>query len=196
MKTSLLGILSAGLLLASASCASKETPPVASVQCRGQAAMVTTTLKVDAVDAAKRTVTLKSPEGASGTFVVGPEVKRLSEVKAGDSLVVQYHVGVLAELRDPTPEEKSTPVQILEGVSRAPSDVPPTGALSRAVKVVTIIDAMDPKAETITLKGPLGNTITFKPEDYKNVSGLKTGQTVIATFAEQLVLAVEPGSKQ
>ena len=196
MKTSLIRFLPIAVLLASASCSSQpEAKPVASVQCRGRSAMISQTFKVEAVDAAKRSITLKDPAGNTATYIVGPEVKRFSEIKAGDSLVVQYHVGMVAELRDPTPAEKAQPIQAIDAVSRVPSDVPPTGALTRAVKVVTTIEAMDPAAQTITLKGPLGGVLAFKVEDFANVSGLKVGQPVVATFGEQLVLAIEPGSK-
>ena len=198
MRETLVRVLSLGLLAASASCASKsneEAPPAAESQVRGHAATINTTFFVEAVDTAKRTITLKGPEGKTGTFTVGQEVKRFSEIKPGDSIAVQYHVAVVAEYREPTAEEKANPMQSAQAMSRAPSDVPPSGTLSRGVKVVTTVDAVDPKAGTITLKGPQGKKVTFKADPGSDLSSWKVGMPVIATFGEQLVMTLEPGQK-
>jgi len=199
MAMRLIRFLPVGLVLAAAACSPHEASappgaPASTSVVRARTAMVSLSFKVEAIDAARRSVTLKSPEGAVGTFLVGDEVKRFSEVKVGDTLVVQYHVGVLEELREATVEEKAAPIRVQEGLSRAPSDVPPVGALTRTVRVVTTIDALDKPAQTVTLKGPLQNTLTAKVEDSALYPSLKVGQPVVATFAEQLVLAIEPGT--
>lgn len=188
--------LLAGLLLAAVSCSSSETAPsapaVASNHYRGQSAMLNFTFTVEAIDAAKRSITLKSPDGGTGSYIVGEEVKRFSEIKVGDTIVVQYHVGVFAEFRKPKPEEEGAPVVISQSTSRAPSDVPATGAITRTVKVATTVDSVDAQAQTITLKGPLGNKVTFTPVEKATLGDVKPGQHILATFAEQIVLAHEP----
>jgi hypothetical protein len=45
---------------------------------------------VEAADLAKRTVTLKGPEGKTRTFNVDPSVKRLAELKKGDQVVARH----------------------------------------------------------------------------------------------------------
>jgi hypothetical protein len=45
---------------------------------------------VEAVDLAKRTVTLKGPEGKPRTIKVDPSVKRLADVKKGDQVVARH----------------------------------------------------------------------------------------------------------
>ena len=47
------------------------------------------TAKVEAIDYKKRTVTLKGPEGNVKTFTVDKSVKKFSNVKVGDELVVR-----------------------------------------------------------------------------------------------------------
>jgi len=196
MKILPIRFLAFGFVLATAACSSHETAaPASGAKVHGQVAMVSVTFSVEAIDVSHRLITLKNTEGKSARYFVGPEVKRFSEIKVGDSLVVQYHVGVMAELREATAEEKALPIKIEEGVSRAPSEVPPTGALSRTVRVVTTVDAVDKKAQTLSVKGPLGGTLTVKVEDSSALNDLKVGQTIVATFGEQLVLAIEPGSK-
>ena len=51
---------------------------------------VEVTAKVEAVDPAKRTVTLRGPEGGVRTIKVDERVRRLEEVKPGDEVVVRH----------------------------------------------------------------------------------------------------------
>jgi len=198
--------LSAALLLVAASCSSQEkpaakapppaAPPAAApAQARGQVYLASQTFVVEALDAPSRMITLKSPAGKSGTFHAGDQVRRFDEIRVGDTLVAQYSVGVLAEMREPTAEEKATPKMVEETTSRAPSSAPPAGALTRTLRVVTTVDAVDPQANTITLKGPQGNTMTAIVDDPSALNGVSVGKHVVATFREQLVVAIEPGSK-
>jgi len=196
MNKSLIRALAIGVLLAPTACSSKESRPEATAGStfRGVSALLSLTFTVEAVDAAARTITLKGPQGNVSTFRAGEDVKRFSEIKAGDSIVVQYHVGVAAEMRAPTAEEKAAPVQVLQSASRAPSDVPASVSLTRAVKAVTTVDAVDREAQTVTLKGPQGNKVTFTVEDASSLNGVKAGQSLIASFGERLVVTVKPGA--
>ena len=56
---------------------------------------------VEAIDYAKRTVTLKGPEGKTRTIKVDPSVKRLKEVKKGDQVVLRYTEAVAISVRKP-----------------------------------------------------------------------------------------------
>jgi hypothetical protein len=56
---------------------------------------------VEAVDYAKRRVTLKGPEGKTRTMKVDPSVKRFNEVKKGDQVVLRYTEAVAFSVRKP-----------------------------------------------------------------------------------------------
>ncbi len=56
---------------------------------------------VEAVDHAKRRVTIKSPEGKTRTMKVDPSVTRLDEVKKGDQVVLRYTEAVAFSVRKP-----------------------------------------------------------------------------------------------
>jgi hypothetical protein len=43
-------------------------------------------------------VLLHGPEGNLATIEVGPEVRNLRQVKAGDHVVVEYHESLVAEM--------------------------------------------------------------------------------------------------
>jgi hypothetical protein len=163
---------------------------------RGESASLHVTATVESVDVANRMITLKDPDGTVGTYEVGEQVKRLAEIKPGDKIHAEYSVGAVAELREPTEEEKAAPMVAMEGAARGPSDAPPTGGMGRAVRAVTTIQSLDSAAQTFTVKGPLEGNVTIHVDDPAVFSHLQVGQTIVVTFAEKMVLSVEPKAKR
>ena len=96
-------VLGAGLALNAPAQETKSAAPLSAER----SLLVTVTAKVEAVDQAKREVTLKGPLGNVVTFVVDERVKRLKEVKVGDEVTADYYVSLAGELRAPTEEEKN-----------------------------------------------------------------------------------------
>ena len=168
------------------------TPPIA----RGSAASIQVAMKVVSVDATKRLITLKAPDGHQGEYEVGDHVERLAEIKPGDTIHASYDVAATAELREPTAEEKSAPAVEVTTTDRAPEDQPPAGGIARVVRVVTTIESLDQANQSIVVKGPEGNTIEAHVEDPTVFSHLQAGQNIVVTFAEKLVLVVEAGKKK
>jgi hypothetical protein len=162
----------------------------------GESASIHVTALVESVDVANRMITLKDPDGTVGTYEVGEQVKRLAEIKPGDKIHAEYSVGAVAELREPTEEEKAAPMVAMEGAARGPSDAPPTGGMGRAVRAVTTIQSLDSAAQTLTVKGPLEGNVTVHVDDPAVFSHLQVGQTIVVTFAEKMVLSVEPKAKR
>jgi hypothetical protein len=58
----------------------------------------TITAKVTAIDYTTRVVTLTGPEGNAVTFTAGPDVKRLNEVKQGDTVTFRYTQAFLLDV--------------------------------------------------------------------------------------------------
>ena len=160
--------------------------------------LVTVTAKVEAVDQAKREVTLKGPLGNVVTFVVDKRVKRLQEVKVGDEVTADYYVSLAGELRAPTEEEKNNPLTILEGGARAPKGTSPAGGVLRAFKVVATVVGLDLPTQSVTLQGPLGNTGTIRAEHVEKLKQLRLGDTVVVTYTEALAISLQkvPSAKQ
>ena len=67
------------------------------------------TATVEAIDHAKRTVTLKGPEGNSRTIKVDPAVKRLHEVKKGDQVVARYTEAIAITVKTPAASAPAAP---------------------------------------------------------------------------------------
>lgn len=163
---------------------------------RGEAAAIQAEFSVEAVNAEKRLITLKGPQGNVAEYEVGPEVQRLAEIKAGDKVNAEYKVAAVAQLREPTEQEKAEPAVEIVSTERGGMDAPPAAGISRAVRVVTTIDALDPASQSLTVKGPEGNTVSTHVEDPAVFGKLAVGQSIVVTFAETLVLSVQPGAKK
>ena len=57
------------------------------------------TASVEAVDKAKRLITLKGPEGNTFVFQAGPAVKNFDQIKVGDLVVARYIEALTLELK-------------------------------------------------------------------------------------------------
>jgi hypothetical protein len=174
--TSALGLIAAAAL---ASCATKPTPLTYE-----ESASVRTTMRVEALNQGSRMITLRDSSGYSTTYHVSPDVARLNEVKVGDSVIAEYEVSVVGELRPPTAEEKADPVQIEKSSSRAPVDLSPAAATRRTVRIVTTVSAVDVPNMWVTLKGPMGDTTVVRARNSDNIKKLHVGDTIVINYVE------------
>jgi hypothetical protein len=179
-----------GALFALNSLAQDAKPPAPAPLTAERAVLVSVTAKVEAIDQAKREVTLKGPLGNVVTFVVDERVKRLNEFKAGDEVTADYYVSLAGELRAPTEAEKKTPLTILEGGARAPKGTSPAGGVVRAFKVVATVVGLDLPTQSVTLEGPLGNSGSIRAGSVENLKQLRLGDTVIVTYTEALAVSL------
>ena len=83
----------------------------------------------------------------------------------------------------------------VEGAGTAPSDQAPAGGAARVFRIVATIEAIDQTAQTATLKGPNGNSVTVKVDDPALLAKPKIGDTVVVTAAESVVLSLEKVAK-
>ena len=56
---------------------------------------------VESIDTNNRTIALKGPAGNVRTYKVGPDVKRLNEVKKGDQVVLRVTQAVALSVGNP-----------------------------------------------------------------------------------------------
>ena len=155
--------------------------------------LVTVTATVQAIDVAKREVTLKGPLGNAVTFTVDKRVKRLDEVKVGDEVTADYYISIAGELRPPTEDEKQNPVQILQETVRAPKGTQPAGGALHQIKVVTTVQGLDLPTQSVTLQGqgPMGYTATVRAKNVDNIKKLRLGDTIVVTYTEALAISLE-----
>ena len=61
----------------------------------------------------------------------------------------------------------------------------------RTVTAIADVTAVDPKAKTITLKGPRGNSVTLNVQNPDQFKVVKKGDQVEVTYTEAMALTVE-----
>ena len=150
------------------------------------------TAEVQAVDAANRTVTLKGPRGKIVTLPVGPEVKNFDQIKAGDFVVVRYYEALTLELKKGGTAMRERTER--DAADRAKPGERPAAAGARQVQVVADVIAVDPKTQTVTLRGP-NRVVDLKVRDPKQFKLVKVGDQVEATYTEAAAISVEPAKK-
>jgi len=75
-------------------------------------------------------------------------------------------------------------------VSSKPGETP-GGAIGREVTVTATITAIDKNAETVTIRGPQGDSATVKARDPKNLDLVKVGDLVDITYTQALAVSLD-----
>jgi hypothetical protein len=147
---------------------------------------------VEKINKDTREITLKGPQGNLVTMTASDEVKRFDEIKVGDTIQAEYLTFLLAEFREPTAEEKATPLVVLEEAGRAPKELDPAGAVGAVVKAVVTVVAINTEERKVAIQGPRGNYMILPAEDEAVLKNLKVGEIVIMTYAEAVALSLSP----
>ena len=143
---------------------------------------------VDAIDYTKRLATLTGPEGNTVTVKVGPQVKNLDQVKAGDQIVVRHYESVALFVRKSGEPPAATEAA---AVAVAPKGQKPGGIMVDTVEITAKVEAIDYAKRTVTLKGPEGKTRTIKVDpSVKRFREIKKGDEVVVRHTEALAISV------
>jgi hypothetical protein len=146
---------------------------------------------VENINSEKREVTLKGPRGNLVTLTATEAVKRFDEIKVGDTVRAEYLTFLRAEFREPTAEEKATPLVVLAEAGRAPKEVDPAGVVGAVVKAVVKVVAINTQGKKVAIQGPRGNFMILPVADEAVLKNLKVGEVVIMTYAEAVGLSLE-----
>jgi Cu/Ag efflux protein CusF len=166
--------------------AAKSEPGKVSI---AEAVRITAT--VEAIDAARRLVTLKGPEGNSFVVQAGPEVKNFNQVKVGDLVVVRYVEALTLELKKGSGGIRERVER--EGAAAAKPGEKPAGVVGRTVTVIADVIAVDAAKQSIRLRGPQ-RTVDLKVKDPEQLKLIKVGDQIEATFTEAVAVSVEPAA--
>src|SRR5947209_5575725 len=99
------------------------------------------------VDLQKRSVTIRSPDGATRTLQVPPQAQNLDKVKKGDRFRVRYVKAVAVGIRkggEPASSDK-------QDVRVAPKGADPGGVIVRTQERAFVVDAIDSRNRSIAL---------------------------------------------
>ena len=154
---------------------------------------VRVTATVQAVDVQQRVVTLKDPKGNVFKTAVGPEVRNLAQVKAGDRVVVRYLQALSLELKKNGKEMRSR-IDTTDG-ARAEAGTRPGGIAAQQVEVTADVIAVNTKTRMVKLRGP-EHVVDLKVRDPEQLKLIKVGDQIHAVYAQALALSVEPAPKR
>ena len=148
---------------------------------------------IRAIDRDKSTVTLKGPRGGTLTLEVRDKAK-LDAINVGDPVVATYVEALGFQARTASsgaPGSASPGVAVQTArVTSKPGETP-AGAIGREITITATITAIDKKAQTVTIKGPSGDTETIKARDPKNLQAVKVGDLVDITYTQALAIALD-----
>ena len=147
---------------------------------------------VQAIDKAKRLVTLKGPEGQNFVVQAGPAVKNFDQIKVGDQVTAQYQESLTLELKKTKGKLDATEKA---GAVRAAPGERPAGAVGRQVRVLADVVNVDQANSFISLKGPKGRVVDVKVRNPDHFKVVKVGDQVEAVYTEAMAIAVTPAPR-
>jgi hypothetical protein len=148
---------------------------------------------VEAVDAERRTVTVKFDRGYTEVVSVSPEMKRLDDVKAGARVNLRYYESIVLQLRK-AGDTSPAPVASDRYAKTPGTGENPGGTAARQRKATVTVVAMDKMAPSITVKTADGYTVTRRVNDPKNLDHVSLGDQIDITYTEAMLVHVEPAT--
>jgi ribosomal protein S17 len=152
-----------------------------------EASVVTVRGTVEAVDAEKKTVTLKGPKRSLTLEIKDP--KKLEAIKVGDPVVAKYYEALALEVKKPG--EATPGASTHQAMATSKPGETPAGVVGEQITATVTVVAMDKKAHTVTVKGPDGGTETVKARDPKNLDKVKVGDLVEVTYTRALAISLD-----
>ena len=154
---------------------------------------MTSTATVEAIDVENRIVTLRNEDGEVFRQAVGDEVRNLAQVKVGDKVTVTYQVGLALAL-SPANDAGALRKRVeTDSLSRTALGQKPGGTIRKTVEAEGVVEAIDAKARTVTLKGA-EHTLKLEVDNAVDMSNIKVGDKVFAVYQESLAISVTPAS--
>lgn len=159
-------------------------------QPQGAIAVVSSTaiFTVQSVDAAKREVTLRAPDGTLETYKLGKEVRNFEQIKPGDQVKATVVDALVVSVRN-----VNEPPSIGEGrtVVLAPKGEKPGAIVVETEQVTATIQDINQAERTITFLGPEGKLRTIKVGPNIDLTKLKRGDSVVLRLTKAVAITVE-----
>lgn len=150
------------------------------------------TATVQAIDSATRTLTLRDEKGQEDTYRVGPEVKRFSEVRVGDTVKLTYYESLVLAIRRPGDNDKGASASTgTTGSAIIRPGASPAGTVAIQQTMRGTVKAIDSSVPSVTITTPDGRTAVRKIVDKKHLDGLKVGDQIDITFTPALLVNIE-----
>jgi translation elongation factor P/translation initiation factor 5A len=193
-KVVLAGVLAVAVLMAFGQLALAEEKKTAAEPGAIAVSVLKASATVEAVDAAKRTVTLKGEAGQTKTLKCGSEVRNFDQIKVGDKVNLTFVDEVAAYVRKadapPMAEESAM-------VALAPKGAKPGALMAETVEVKAKIESVNTKKHTITFLNPDGSKKTVKVgKKAKELKELQKGDDVVLRITQAMMIDVKAPAKK
>jgi hypothetical protein len=179
--------LAGAVLLAGCASTPKGPPDPLSISEKVEASATVT-----AIDATRRTLTLRTDAGEEIPLEASEAVRNLPQVKVGDRVTVTYFEAIGAQMRKPG---DSTEATVDLGAGRTNPGERPGGVVASVQTIPVTIVSVDTQTNTVRFfaEDRRVRTITVtRPEAIAYISRLKPNDEVIITFAEAVAIEVKP----
>jgi Cu/Ag efflux protein CusF len=154
-------------------------------------ARYTITATIEAVDQVARRVTIRTPQGELRTVQASPQVKRLAEIKPGDTVTATYYENIVLRLKAPgEPDVDRREAAITPG--QGPRPVGTSGSQQTITATIAAIDLQEP---SIAFKGPRGWSYRTKVQNRAALQQLKVGDRVDFVWTEATLMSVAVAKK-
>jgi hypothetical protein len=144
---------------------------------------------VTAIDKNTRAVTILGAGGKVITVTAGPQVKNFNKIKVGDLVTLTYVSALALELKKGGGRLRER-IESEQATAAKPGERP-TGSVSRTVKVIADVTAVDAAAGTITLQGPQ-RSVDLVVKDKELLRDVRVGDQIFATYEELTVVSITP----
>lgn len=144
---------------------------------------------VTALDKNTRAVTIQGATGKVMTVTAGPQIKNFNKIKVGDLVTLSYVAALGLELKKGGGRLRER-IESEQSTAAKPGEKP-SGSMSRTVKVIADVTAVDAGAGTITLRGPQ-RSVDLVVKDKELLKDVRVGDQIFATYEELTVLSITP----
>jgi Cu/Ag efflux protein CusF len=151
----------------------------------------TASATVEAIDHARREVTVKKSDGTYDVLYVPEAFAAFDSLKIGDTIRTRYYENLV--LRMKPPGEKDVDSSSTDVTRRKGTPVGTGGTAAHQRTITATITAIDRDAPSITFSGPNGWTYSSRVEDKEALSKVKVGDKVDITWTDAVVLSLEQG---
>jgi antitoxin (DNA-binding transcriptional repressor) of toxin-antitoxin stability system len=177
------------LALPAAAQSSRPAPaPTAAVSER----IAEVTAVVENVDTTTRQVLLRGADSSLATVKVGPQVRNLNQLRAGDTVRIGYIEALVAEL---VPPSGNLTADQRAGAARARPGQRPGGAAAEQIRVRVRITNVDQGSGTVNFVGPNGQprmAVVTDPAMLALLPQVKAGDEVQLTYVEAVAVRITP----
>ncbi len=150
--------------------------------------------KVKAINKKAREVVVIGPNGNEVLFTLGAEARNFDQIKVGDLVTLTYTQALALELRKMPNDGIAKRVDGEDGL-RTKAGEKPGVVIENSVQVIANVVAVNPKAKTVTLRGPK-RTVELTVDDPATLKNVKVGDQVEVAYVEAVALTVTADKKK